>query len=323
METLLEVRNLKVSFSTGGSVLQAVRGVSFHLEQGEVLGIAGESGSGKSVTASSLLHLLPGNTLQFDGEILFHGQDIMKKSASELRALRGSGISMIFQEPGRSFDPLFSIEKTLAETIRLHNPGMTKEEVRETSIKLLEEVRMPEAAERMKNYPHQFSGGMLQRIMIAVSLASAPEILIADEPTTSLDVTIQAGIIRLLMELKKKRDLSIIFISHDLSLLAGICDRIAVMYAGLVMEEGPVQQVLDSPFHPYTRALLDSVPRLGDHYSHKTIASIPGTVPDPIRHEPGCPFAPRCPLVKTECRSAVPAVNEKPHRYRCIVKGAK
>ena len=323
MEKILEVRDLKVTFATGGGVLQAVRGVSFDLNRSEVLGIAGESGSGKSVTAHSLLKLLPGNTMELSGRILFHGDDVLEKSKEELRAFRGGGISMIFQEPGRSFDPLYSIEKTLAETIRLHNPEFSKNQILDYSVQLLEEVRIPEAGSRIKNFPHQFSGGMLQRIMIAISLASAPEILIADEPTTALDVTIQAEIVKLLMELREKRNLSIIFISHDLSLLASVCDRIAVMYAGLVLEQGPMRKVLEAPYHPYTRALLDSVPRLGDHYTEKTIASIPGTVPDPMKHEPGCPFEPRCSLAEEACRKEIPPVIADPHQYRCIKKGVK
>ena len=323
MEALLNVNDLRVSFATNGGILKAVRGVSFFLNRGEVLGIAGESGSGKSVTAHSLFRLLPGNTAGLEGRVLFNGENLLEKTEEELRALRGSGISMIFQEPGRSFDQLFSIEKTMAETIRLHNPELSKEEVFQRSVTLLDEVKIPEPASRLKNFPHQFSGGMLQRIMIAISLASNPEILIADEPTTSLDVTIQAEIIRLLMELKEKRNLSIIFISHDLSLLANISDRIAVMYAGLIMEEGPVKEVLEAPHHPYTKALLDSVPKLGDHYSGKKVSTIPGSVPDPLHHEPGCPFAPRCGLAGGECREKIPEMTTEPRQYRCIRKGAK
>ncbi len=323
MEKILDVQNLAVSFATGGGILKAVRGVSFHLNKGEVLGIAGESGSGKSVTAHSLFKLLPGNTAEIAGNIFYEDRNVLKQNEEELRALRGSGISMIFQEPGRSFDQLYSIEKTMAETIRLHNPQLSDEEVFLRSVQLLTEVKIPDAEGRIKNFPHQFSGGMLQRIMIAISLASNPKILIADEPTTSLDVTIQAEIVNLLMELKTKRELSIIFISHDLSLLANVSDRIAVMYAGLIMEEGPAGDVLTAPCHPYTRALLDSVPKLGEHYSTHAVSSIPGNVPNPMNHEPGCPFAPRCPLVRPECSREIPEMKTEPRRYRCIIEGEK
>ncbi len=326
---LFDVRDLKIDFATAHGVLHAVRGVSFQLREGEVLGVVGESGSGKSVTALSLLNLVPGNGRIVEGEILYRGRSVPAMSAPELRAYRGAQVSMIFQEPSRSFDPIYSIGRTLREAILAHRPEgeppLPEEEIREKSLRLLGEVNIPRPEERLGNFPHQFSGGMLQRIMIAVALASGPEVLIADEPTTALDVTIQAQILALLMDLRRRRGLTILFISHNLALIASIADRILVMYAGLVVEDGPAAGVLQAPFFPYTRALLDSLPRFGQHYSEKELAAIPGAVPDPYRPEPGCPFAPRCWLAVARCREGIPPLREEApgRRHRCIFPGSK
>ncbi len=327
---LFEVRDLAVDFATPLGVLHAVRGVSFHLAESEVLGVVGESGSGKSVTALSLLHLVPGNGRIVAGGVRYRGRSVPGMSPAELRAWRGAEVSMIFQEPSRSFDPIYSIGRSLREAILAHRPEGTsppsEEEVRERSLRLLREVNIPRPEERLGGFPHQFSGGMLQRIMIAAALAADPKVLIADEPTTALDVTIQAQILELLMDLRRRRGLSILFISHNLALIASVADRILVMYGGLVVEEGPAARVLRAPFFPYTRALLDSLPHFGEHYTARELATIPGTIPDPIHPEPGCPFEPRCRLAVARCREGVPPLRqeEEPGRFhRCIFPGVK
>lgn len=320
---LLSVDNLSVEFATPAGPLFAVRGISFDVLPGEVLGIVGESGSGKSVTAHSIMRLLPQNGRISGGGIRYLGEDVAAFEGRRLRSFRGGDVAMIFQEPGRSFDPIYSIGKTLGETIRAHEPELDEEAVREKSIQLLREANVPEPESRLDNFPHQFSGGLLQRIMIALALASDPKILIADEPTTALDVTIQAGIIDLLLRLKKDRGLSIIFITHNLALISNIADRIVVMYAGLIMEAGEATQVIQAPRHPYTRALLDSLLGLGQHYTRDALPTIAGNVPNPFKPEPGCPFAPRCPLARPECSSQVPPMASDESDYRCIVGGIK
>jgi peptide/nickel transport system permease protein len=270
---------------------------------------------------------LHGGTAQVSGEIELNGQDIRRLAPEQLRMLRGKAISMIFQEPSRSFDPIYNLGKTFEETFKAKNPDISDDEVRSRSLQLLSEVHIPRAEERLKNFPHQFSGGMLQRIMIALALANDPDVLIADEPTTALDVTIQAQIVALLKELQLRRGLSLIFISHDLGLVGQIADRIMVMYAGLVLEFGPASEVLGTPRSPYTRALLKSLPAWGSHYRRDILFSIPGGVPDPTRPEPGCPFEPRCPLASSACSLSVPPLvqdSEQIHgQYRCIVPGVK
>lgn len=325
-EPILVVDNLHVDFTTAGGLLQAVRGVGFSLKEGEILGIVGESGSGKSVTAHALMRLLPTNGAVSQGSVTYRGRDIASMNKEELRSFRGRQISMIFQEPGRSFDPIYSIGRSLAETLRAHEPNLSEEEIRRRSIQLLEEVHITNPAERLANFPHQFSGGLLQRIMIAHALAGEPRILIADEPTTALDVTIQAGIIDLLQELRLRRGLAIIFITHNLALISRFADRLIVMYGGMVMEEGPVSPVIRAPKHPYTAGLLGSLVPFGAHHSDHDLTVLAGTPPNPLTPEPGCPFAPRCPIVTDECRTAVPELREDTDgaervRYRCIVPG--
>jgi len=320
---IFEVKGLRIDFTTHKGILQAVRGIDFGLEDGAILGIVGESGSGKSVTAHALLGLIPGNGNVTTGDILFRGRSVLSMGRDELRRFRGGKAGIIFQEPGRSFDPIYSVGRALEETILAHAPDLTPEQVRERSVRLLEEVQIPQSEERLGNFPHQFSGGMLQRIMIALALASDPDVLIADEPTTALDVTIQAQIIQLLLELKERRGLSIIFISHNLALVGSIADRIAVMYSGLILEEGPSSEVLERPEHPYTRALLDALLRFGDHYTEKSLRTVSGTIPDPHNPEPGCPFKPRCPMAVDRCTDAVPPVTGDGHRHRCLFAGVK
>ncbi|MDA3947712.1 MAG: ABC transporter ATP-binding protein [Spirochaeta sp.] len=316
--------NLHVNFTTGSGILEAVRGVGFSLDKGEILGIVGESGSGKSVTAHALMRLVPPNGAIIAGAIAYRGRDIAALGPEELRAFRGREVAMIFQEPGRSFDPIYSIGRSLAETLRAHEPGLSDDEVRARSIRLLEEVHVSNPESRLDNFPHQFSGGLLQRIMIAHALAGDPAVLIADEPTTALDVTIQAGVIDLLRELRLRRGLAIIFITHNLALISGFADRLVVMYAGMVMEEGPVDTVIRAPRHPYTAGLLGSLVPFGTHHSEHPLHILAGTPPDPTRHEAGCPFAPRCPLVTDACHTEVPEIREDAGvRYRCIIPGAK
>ena len=302
----LSVQNLRVSFSVlRGSCqteIQAVRGVSFSMNRGEILGIVGESGSGKSVTTTAIPALHPSNAA-VEGKIFFEGTELTSLSQKQMRSYRGKKIGLIFQEPGRSFDPLQNIASVFFETFRNSYPKMTREEADKKTIALLDEVGLPDPASRLKNFPHQFSGGQLQRISIALSLAQGCELLIADEPTTALDVTIQAQIVGLLANLRKSRRLSIIFISHNIDLVASLCDKIIVMYGGLIMEKGTSDEIMNHARHPYTQALLASSPRFGTHYSRQKLLSIPGRVTDPAQPEPGCPFAPRCQYAKEECRN--------------------
>ena len=301
----LSVQNLRVSFSVlrGSSyaTIQSVRGVSFSMERGEILGIVGESGSGKSVTTTAIPALHPSNAT-VEGKIFFDGVELTALSQKEMRAWRGKKIGLIFQEPGRSFDPLQSIGSVFFETFRNSEPDISRVVSDQKAVALLDEVGLPDPESRLKNYPHQFSGGQLQRISIALSLAQGCELLIADEPTTALDVTIQAQIVSLLSDLRKKRNLSIIFISHNIDLVAELCDNIIVMYGGLIMERGASEEIMKRAKHPYTQALLASSPRFGTHYSSEKLISIPGRVTDPAHPEPGCPFAPRCRYAKDECK---------------------
>lgn len=326
-QPLLEVKNLSVTFSyyrgTEKAKLYAVRDVSFSIAPGEILGIVGESGSGKTVTTSSICGLLPTNA-NATGSILYQGKDLLalynlsnslgkknsKVAKEELRSYRGRKIGMIFQEPGRAFDPLQNIFSVFFETFRNSDKNITKKEAFEKAVNLLKETGLDSPEERLKNFPHQFSGGQLQRIGIALALAQDCQLLIADEPTTALDVTIQSQIVRLLLELRKKRGISIIFISHNIDLVAEISDRIMVMYGGMIMEWGGWKQIKNSPIHPYTKALLSVSPAFGSHYSITPLVPIPGKVTDPSNPEPGCPFFPRCALAKElgegKCQETMP-----------------
>ena len=314
---LLSVENLHVTFTILRGIkpvqVYAVRGVSFGLNRGEILGLVGESGSGKSVTTSAIPGLFSGNA-EASGHIYYDGIDLMSLGNEELRKYRGTKIALIFQEPGRSFDPLQNIGSVFWETFRNAEPEISREQSDEKAAQLLTEVGMPDPKGRLAAYPHQFSGGQLQRIGIALALAQNCQLLIADEPTTALDVTIQAQIVSLLLRLKKERGLSIIFISHNINLVGQISDRIAVMYGGKVMESGTSEQIMKAPKHPYTRALVGALPEFGSHYTQKKMISIPGRVTDPAAPEPGCPFAPRCEFATERCRengAACPQVEQK------------
>jgi peptide/nickel transport system permease protein len=306
---LLEVRDLAVNFSVlrgfSRASLQAVRGVSFTLERGDVLGIVGESGSGKSVSTQAIPALLP-RSASVSGSIRYEGKELTGLDARALREYRGRKIGMIFQEPGRSYDPLQNISAVFFETFRNRDPAISREKSDEKAAALLLETGLERGRERLANFPHQFSGGQLQRIGIALALAQGCELLIADEPTTALDVTIQRQIVNLLKTLRRRRSISIIFISHDIDLVADISGRIMVMYGGLVMESAESRAITDRPLHPYTRALLAASPRFGSHYSRERLSPIPGRVTDPANPEPGCPFAPRCPEALPECGAALP-----------------
>lgn len=301
----LSVKNLKVTFNLfrGKKSIKifAVRGVSYKMAKGEILGIVGESGSGKSVS-SMAIPALHGDNAKVEGKIFFEGTELTALDKKELRNFRGKKIGYIFQEPGRSFDPLQNIGSVFEETLRNSNPEITGEEWEAKTIELLKEVGLPNPEKRLKNFPHQFSGGQLQRISIALSLAQDCDLLIADEPTTALDVTIQAQIVELLADLRKTRKLSIIFISHNIDLVASLCDRIIVMYGGLIMETGPSKEIIENPRHPYTKALLASSPKFGTSYRDHELHAISGRVTDPAKPEAGCPFAPRCSLASEKCR---------------------
>jgi peptide/nickel transport system permease protein len=321
--SLLEISNVKVSFSllrgTERVSVEAVRGVSFSMKRGETLGIVGESGSGKSVTVQSIPGLLPNNAVK-TGSICYNGAELLDGEIEQLRQYRGKKIGMIFQEPGRSYDPLQSMGKVFLETFRNSDPSITKEDAFKKAQTLLAEVGLEKSAERLGNFPHQFSGGQLQRIGIALALAQNCELLIADEPTTALDLTIQKQIMELLKHLRASRNLSIIFISHDIDLVADIAGRIIVMYGGLVMEAGSTADITANPKHPYTKALLASSPRFGSHYHEGPLLSIPGKVTDPAHPESGCPFAPRCSMAKSECAAAIPPLTVDGGReIRCIL----
>lgn len=304
LEHLLSVENLFVNFTilrgTKKVTLQAVRGVSYYIDRGEILGLVGESGSGKSVSTTAIPGLLPQNA-QMEGKIYFEGKDLTTLPESERRKYRGAKIALIFQEPGRSFDPLQNIGSVFFETFRVNEPEISREDSDKKAAELLRETGLPDPEGRLRQFPHQFSGGQLQRIGIALALAQNCNLLIADEPTTALDVTIQAQIVSLLLKLKKERGLSIIFISHNINLVAKISDRICVMYGGKIMETGPASQIINNPKHPYTRALVNALPEFGKHYTKEKMISIPGRVTDPVNPPSGCPFAPRCSFAKEEC----------------------
>lgn len=293
MEPILKIENLKTSFMTGNGEVQAVRGVSFTVGKGEILGLVGESGSGKSVTAMSVLRLLADTARIKEGTITFEGQDLIQMPKKELRKIRGERISMIFQDPMSSLNPLIPVGRQVEEMIKEHDPGRKKEEVKEDVLELFRKVRIPEPEKRYKCFPHEFSGGMRQRVVIAIAIACAPQILICDEPTTALDVTIQAQILDLLKTLRHKYRLSIILITHDLGVVANIADRVAVMYAGDIIESGTSEDIFYDPRHPYTQALLSSLPQIG--VKGTDLFSIPGTPPNLFTEIKGDAFAPRNP----------------------------
>ncbi|TCO69863.1 ABC transporter ATP-binding protein [Marinisporobacter balticus] len=316
-ERLLEVKNLRTSFFTHVGEVRAIRGVSFYLDKGEAIGIVGESGSGKSVTSMSVMKLLqyPGRIV--GGEITFNGKDITNMPEKEMQSIRGNEIAMIFQDPMTSLNPVYTIGNQIMEAIRRHQ-GLSKRKAREKAIEILKLVGIPSPEKRVDNYPHEFSGGMRQRAMIAMALSCEPNLLIADEPTTALDVTIQAQILELMKNLKEKINTSIILITHDLGVVADVCSRILVMYGGLIMEEGKTEEIFYNPKHPYTMGLLKSIPRL-DLGENKRLVPIEGSPPDLLKPPKACPFATRCPYTMKVCEEMMPPYfeAEKNHRSQC------
>ncbi len=319
MEKILEVKDLQVSFNTYAGEVRAVRDVSFHINQGETLCFVGESGCGKTVTAKAIMRLLPkGQAVIKEGsQIVFSGKDVLKMDGKELRNYRGNDVSMIFQDPMTSLNPTMTCGKQIIETLRLHR-GLSKEDATKEAIHMLEMVKIPDAERRIKDYPHQMSGGMRQRVMIAIALACQPKLLIADEPTTALDVTIQAQIIDLLRELKEKLNTAIILVTHDLGVVANFADRIQVMYAGQVVERGTAREIFYEAKHPYTWALLSSVPKLAKESKQK-LYTLQGTPPDLILPLEYCPFAARCEFCMPICKEQMPpeTVLSDTHRLSC------
>jgi len=320
MAPVLEVNGLKTQFFTQDGVVKAVNGISYELNEGETLGIVGESGCGKSVSVMSLMRLIPmppGKIV--GGEAIFENQNLMEIDDDEMRSVRGNKIAMIFQDPMTSLNPVLTIGKQVSEALELHL-GMSKSEGRQRTIELLEMVGIPSAADRIDDYPHQFSGGMRQRVMIAMGLSCNPQILIADEPTTALDVTIQAQIVDLVKKLRDEIGMAIIWITHDLGVVAGLADRVVVMYAGFIVEEATVRDLYGNPRHPYTLGLLQSLPRL-DEERGRRLASIEGLPPDLIALPEGCPFYARCSYRVDRCQTENPSLEPVApnHRAACWV----
>ena len=307
---LLEVKNLHTFFTTKKGIVKAVNDVSYTLDAGKTIGIVGESGSGKSVSAMSILRLLDGNGYIESGEILLNGRDLTKVSTREMNQIRGNDISVIFQEPMTSLNPVFSVDRQLSEPFMIHQ-GMTKKEAHREALKMLYDVQIPNPEVVIRQYPHQLSGGMRQRVMIAMALACKPKLLIADEPTTALDVTIQAQILKLMNDLKEEHGTSVMFITHDLGVIRQIADDVAVMYCGQVVEMAPAETIFSSSeySHPYTEGLMTSIPRLTTP-ANERLDAIPGAVPHPLALPKGCKFAPRCKYCTEKCK------NEEPEMIR-------
>ena len=305
-ETILKVEDLKTSFMTSSGEVQAVRGVSFEVHKGEILGIVGESGSGKSVTSMSILRLLADTARIKNGKIEFEGTDLTKVSDKQMREIRGQKIAMVFQDPMSSLNPLIPVGKQVAEMIHVHHPEMKRDELQAATLELFREVRIPEAEKRLKSYPHEFSGGMRQRVMIAMALANHPDLLIADEPTTALDVTIQAQILDLLRTLQKERGMALVLITHNMGVVSEMAQRIAVMYAGQIMEEQKAHALFNTPQHPYTEALLAALPERSNGLQR--LSTIPGMVPGLYDRPSGCLFSPRCSYATAHCTGERPAL---------------
>jgi len=309
MEKVLEVKELRTNFYTDEGVVKAVNGLSYHINKGECVGLVGESGCGKSVSAMSVLRLIPYPPGVIEGgEINFKGRNILELSEEEIQEIRGNKISMIFQEPSTSLNPVLSIERQLTETLELHR-GMTSKEAKTESVRLLELVGIPDAERRVKDYPHQFSGGMQQRVMIAIALSCSPDLIIADEPTTALDVTVQAQILELLADMRERLGTAVLIITHNLGVVARYVDRLHVMYAGSIVESGLTDEIYANPKHPYTIGLLKSVPRL-DKPKTKDLDVIEGMPPNLARLPEGCPFSERCRFVMDQCREEKPVLEE-------------
>lgn len=321
MENILEVRNLKTQFRTINGVVKAVDGVSLRVKPREVLGIVGESGCGKSVTSRSIMRLItkPGNIV--NGEIFFKGRDLLKLPETEMEKIRGKSISMIFQQPQNTLNPLFTVGRQIGEVFRIHS-NYDRREIRSKTMDLLKRVGIPDPGTKIDAHPFEMSGGQAQRVMIAMALAFSPDILIADEPTTALDVTIQAQILDILMDLKSEFNTAILMITHDMGVIAETADRVAVMYAGAIVEQANVEELFEDPRHPYTKGLLKSIPKLGE--DRKVLHSIPGTVPNLIDEIKGCRFASRCEFVMPRCGREEPPLipaDGKEHLCRCWLEG--
>ncbi|WP_039042817.1 ABC transporter ATP-binding protein [Sporosarcina sp. ZBG7A] len=317
---VLEVKDLQTTFFTDSGAIPAVDHVDFFVREGEVLGIVGESGCGKSVTSLSVMGLVPKPPGKITGgEILFQGNDLLKKSEREMRYIRGNDIAMIFQEPMTSLNPLFTIGNQMSEAILIHEKKWSKKRARARAVEMLKLVGLPRADELIDEYPHQLSGGMRQRVMIAMALVCDPKVLIADEPTTALDVTIQAQILKLMKELNTRLDTAIMLITHDLGVVAETCERVIVMYAGQVIEEASVKKIFEDPQHPYTKGLIQSVPDM--RYKKDRLYSIPGNVPKPGTIKKGCKFAARCEFAFDRCLAEDPALiqTETGHQTRCFL----
>ncbi|MFL7811324.1 MAG: ABC transporter ATP-binding protein [Anaerolineae bacterium] len=318
MSTLLEVKDLETRFFTQEGIVKAVNGISYGLDEGETLGIVGESGCGKSVSVLSMMRLIPSPPGKITGgEVLFEERDLLKMDLEQMRHVRGNRIAMVFQDPMTSLNPVLTIGRQVSEALELHM-GMDKSQALRRSIELLEMVGIPRSEDRVRDYPHQFSGGMRQRVMIAMALSCNPQILIADEPTTALDVTIQAQIVELVKRLRDEIGMAVIWITHDLGVVAGLVDKVNVMYAGYIVEMGPVKEIYHRPRHPYTIGLLGSLPRL-DETQREKLTSIEGLPPDLVAPPPGCPFAPRCDYVSERCLTENPKLEMVglEHRAAC------
>ena len=307
---LLEVNNLSVQFDTPDGAVTAVNGLSFELERGQTVGIVGESGSGKSQTVLAMMGLLASNG-HASGSALFDGQDLLSLSPKALNSIRGNRVAMIFQDPMTSLNPYLTVERQMTEVLELHK-GMTRVQARVRAVQALDAVKIPEAARRLGMYPHEFSGGMRQRVMIAMALLCEPDVLIADEPTTALDVTVQAQIIALLRELQREHGTAIVMITHDLGVVAGLCDQVMVLYGGRVMEQGSAESIFYQPTHPYTVGLLGALPRIGQ--DGHTLQAIPGAPPNMAHLPPGCPFNDRCSWAEPRCIQQRPALTALPDR---------
>ena len=319
MSVLLEIRNLTTAFPVEGGLLKAVDGVSFDLERGEVLSLVGESGCGKSMTALSILRLIPPPGKITGGEVFFDGQDLLKLEEEEMRLVRGERISMVFQEPMSALNPVFPLGDQVSEVLRAHR-DITRDQAHLKAVDLLGKVGIPDPGRRAGEYPHQMSGGMQQRALIAMAIACEPDLIIADEPTTALDVTVQAQILRLMERLTHGQDRSLLLITHDLGVVAEVAHRVCVMYAGVIVEISPVKQLFADPGHPYTMGLMASLPSPGD----RKYRPIPGSVPDLSAVPSGCRFHPRCPRVKDVCREREPELVEKGERsVRCYFPGKR
>lgn len=317
-EKLLKVKDLKTTFYSKDNKIEAVRGVNIEINSGEILGIVGESGSGKSVLMKSVVGILPKNAKVDSGEVYFEEKNILNLSNKEMRKIKGKEIAMIFQDPMTALNPLKKIGDHIIEVLVRHR-GVNKKEAKKMAIDVLKDVGIPMAEKRIDQYPHEFSGGMRQRVLIAMALACDPKLLIADEPTTALDVTIQAQILELLKELKDKNNMSIILITHDLGVVASLCNRIAVMYGGLIMEEGTTEEIFYSSKHPYTKALLNSIPKVNGDEKVR-LEPIKGSAPSLLNPPKGCPFAERCAFAKPECSNGIPEYKSfsETHKSMCL-----